>query len=125
MDLNTGIFDGHKGSVPTSQSLKAFNCLAAPEDRVAAADIAIIAQQAKIPDALKMDINDPWYSGCKAIWRKTSGNTRVTVFEGGHDMLFEAALAWLEQQRKGKPAVWQVPALSGDNLQEQPIEVGK
>ena len=57
--------------------------------------------------------------------RKTSGNTRVTVFEGGHAILFEAALAWLEQQRKGKPAVWDVPAVSGATLQAQPIEAGK
>ena len=98
---------------------------AAPKDRLAAADIAFITKESKIPDALKMEINDPFYSRCKALLRKTSGNTRVTVFEGGHDILVEAALAWLEQQRKGKPAVWEVPALSGVNLQEQPTEVGK
>jgi len=125
VDLNTGIFDGHKGSVPTSQSLEAFNCLASPGDRLSAADIAFITKQAKIPDALKKEINDPLYSRCKALLRKTSGNTRVTVFEGGHDMLFEAAFAWLEQQRKGKPAVWDVPALSGVDLKGQLIEVGK
>jgi hypothetical protein len=59
MDLNTGIFDGHKGSVPTSHTLEAFNCLAAPEDRLAAADIDYITQRSKIPNAFKKEINDP------------------------------------------------------------------
>lgn len=125
MDLNTGIHDGHTGSVPTSQTLEAYNSLAAPEDRIAEADIASITEQAKIPDSLKKEINDPLYARGKALMRKKSGNTRVTVFEGGHAILFEAALAWLEQQRKGKPAVWEVPSISGVNLQSQPIEAGK
>jgi acetyl esterase/lipase len=125
IDLNTGIFDGHRGSVPTSHSLDAFNILAAPGDRVATADIAFITKQAKIPEALRLEINDPWYSQAKALWRKTSGNTRVTVFEGGHDILFDAGLSWLEQQRKGKPAVWHVPVMPGVNRQDQPVEVGK
>ena len=125
VDLNTGIFDGHKGSVPTSQTLEAFNCLAAPEDRIAVADVAYITEQAKIADSLKMAINDPLYSRGKPLMRKISGNTRVTVFEGGHVILFEAALAWLEQQRKGKPAVWDVPAVPSAALQALPIEAGK
>ncbi len=125
MDLNTGIFDGHKGSVPTSQSLEAFNCLAAPGDRIAAADVTSITDEAKIPDSLKTEINDPLYSRGKALMRRTSGNTRVTVMEAGHVILFEAALAWLEQQRKGMPAVWDIPALATAALQTHPIEAGK
>lgn len=81
--------------------------------------------QAKIPDPLKMEINDPLYSRGKALLRRTSGNARVTVMDGGHIILFEAALAWLEQQRKGKPAVWDIPVVSSAALQARPIEAGK
>ena len=34
-------------------------------------------------------------------------NVRVTIFEGGHHILSPYGFAWLMQQRKGKPAVWQ------------------
>jgi hypothetical protein len=30
----------------------------------------------------------------------------VTIFEGGHEIVHQAALNWLAMQRKGQPAVW-------------------
>jgi hypothetical protein len=37
-----------------------------------------------------------------------SGNTRVTIFEGGHEIVHQAALNWLAKQRRGQPPVWEV-----------------
>ena len=37
------------------------------------------------------------------IFRRASGNTRVTIFEGGHEIVHQAALNWLAKQRKGQP----------------------
>jgi hypothetical protein len=38
------------------------------------------------------------------LFRRSSGNVRVTVFEGGHDSEPSASLEWLTRQRKGQPA---------------------
>jgi hypothetical protein len=40
------------------------------------------------------------------LLRRTSGLTRLTVFNGGHDIVHEAGLTWLEAQRRGVPAAW-------------------
>jgi hypothetical protein len=32
----------------------------------------------------------------------------VTVFEGGHEIVHQAALNWLAKQRKGRQPVWEV-----------------
>ncbi|MEY5026193.1 MAG: hypothetical protein RLZZ244_1721 [Verrucomicrobiota bacterium] len=112
MDLNTGIWDGHKGSVPVSHSLKAFNTLAAPEKRIPDEDLRSMTTLAQVPEALRFDGGDPLYSKRPVLLRRISGQTRVTVFEGGHESVLGAGLAWLELQRKGQPAVWNVPAPS-------------
>ena len=45
------------------------------------------------PDDLE---TDPTYG--RAIYlRRAAGAARVTIFEGGHEILPDAALAWLEQ----------------------------
>ena len=40
--------------------------------------------------------------------RSTSGSARLTVFNGGHDIVHEAGLTWLEAQRRAAPAAWDV-----------------
>ena len=108
IDVATGIEDGHKGSVPVGHTLRAFNVLAKEGDRVSNADITAIEAKPQMPAALLQAIEDPSYGRRKPLYRKVSGNARVTLFEGGHEILTEAGLAWLEQQRKGKPAVWKI-----------------
>lgn len=53
LDINAGIHDGHTGSVPISHSLKAFNAIAAPEDRVDDGDIQYMVAKRAIPEDLK------------------------------------------------------------------------
>ena len=104
LDINTGIHDGHTGSVPVSQSLHAFNVLAAPDKQVSPADIDFMVREQKIPTALAAETqNDPERQKA-TLFRRSSGNARVTVFEGGHDSEPSAALEWLARQRKGQPA---------------------
>jgi pimeloyl-ACP methyl ester carboxylesterase len=104
LDINTGIHDGHTGSVPVSQSLHAFNVLAAPDKQVSVADIDFMVREQKIPAALAAETqNDPERQKA-TLFRRSSGNARVTVFEGGHDSEPSAALEWLSRQRKGQPA---------------------
>lgn len=108
MDLNTGILDGHKGSVPIDHSLNAFNALANPADRIAEADIESMTRTATVPAALQFSGNDPLYSDRAVLFRKVSAQTRITVFQGGHESVLGAGLAWLEKQVQGTPAVWKI-----------------
>jgi len=47
-----------------------------------------------------------WYYQTKAagekqpLFRRTSGKVRITIFDGKHELISQAALAWLEKQRK-------------------------
>ncbi len=111
LDINAGIVDGHRGSVPIRHTLNAYNLLAAPADRVAEADIEYMTAKAEVPAALRDPVlNDSLYGQMPPLFRKISGDVRVTIFDGGHSVVYPAGLAWLEQQRKGKPAVWQIEA---------------
>jgi len=100
LDINAGIHDGHTGSVPISHTLRAFNLLAAPQDRISEDDIRYFVEQDAVPPHLRMDIQDPSYGAHKPLFRRTSRRVRVTIFDGGHDELYEAGLSWLEQQAK-------------------------
>jgi acetyl esterase/lipase len=106
LDINTGIHDGHTGSVPVSHSLRAFNVLAAPDQQVTDEDVAFMVREQKIPAALAAETQlDPEREKA-TLFRRSSGNVRVTVFEGGHESESGAAVLWLSRQRKGQPADW-------------------
>ena len=99
--------------MPVSHSLLAFNVLAAPDKQVPVADIDFMVREQKIPAALANETqNDPERQKA-TLFRRASGNARVTVFEGGHDSEPTAALEWLSRQRKGQPADWSLSQKSG------------
>ena len=108
LDINTGIHDGHTGSVPVSQSLRAFNVVAVanglPERQLAEADIETITRDQKIPASLTAEKQDDPERHKAVLFRRIAGSVRVTVFEGGHDSEPTAALEWLSRQHKGQPA---------------------
>lgn len=107
LDINSGIHDGHTGSVPVSHGLRAFNAVAPPADRVPEETIAAVVRDRAVPTALRFPGADPLYRTRPVLLRKTAGNTRITVFDGGHEILHEAGLTWLEGQIRGKPPVWE------------------
>ena len=100
LDINAGINDGHGGSVPISHSLRAFNCVAARKDRIPEKLIKHLTDKAQVPPELKADIKDPSYGKKVPLFRRTSGKARVTIFRGGHELVGDAAMAWLEKQKK-------------------------
>lgn len=120
LDINTGIHDGHTGSVPVSHSLRAFNVLAAPDKQVSTEDIDFMVREQKIPASLAAETQIDPERQKATLFRRASGNARVTVFEGGHDSEPTAALEWLSRQRKGQPADWslgQKPDKAGPALE--------
>jgi len=95
LDINAGILDGHTGSVPISHTLRAFNAVAAPDDQIDDAEIAHFVERAAVPPSLRGEWLDPLYGEKRVLFRRASGNARVTVFDGGHEIIYEAALSWL------------------------------
>jgi pimeloyl-ACP methyl ester carboxylesterase len=110
LDLNHGIHDGRTGSVPFRHSLLAFNQVATkplPSDEIAA-----YYETQRRPATWAAPTPDPLYTDGPAakpvLFRQIAGNTRVTLFDGGHEILYVPALNWLALQRKGQPAVWKI-----------------
>jgi dienelactone hydrolase len=104
IDINHGIRDGRNNNdpVPISQSLRAFNLLATPQDQLTEDVIAYFTRESQVPPNLRSDTSDPSYGGLKILFRRQSGNVRLTVFDGAHDKNTEAAFRWLNQQRRSR-----------------------
>ena len=101
LDINAGIMDGHSGgSVPISHSLKAFNIVASEKDRISEEDIEYFVTKAQVPPHLKKPVEDPTYGGQRPLFRRISGKARITIFDGGHSIIPNAALTWLSKQKK-------------------------
>ena len=116
----TGIHDGWTGSVPVGHAIRAFNALCRPADVVSEDDIRFIETEQKMPESIKSEsVVDPFYPAKMHIhFRRTSGNVRLTLFEGGHSMNFPAGLDFLSRQRKGQPADWKLPAKGKGKAEE-------
>ena len=101
VDINHGIRDGHGSDpVPVSQSLTAFNALAAPQDRLTDDEIAYFTNEAKVPPHLRGEGAGDSTGPVKVLSRRQSGNARITIFDGAHDKNTEAAFQWLNIQHK-------------------------
>lgn len=108
LDIAHGIHDGRRGSVPFRHALHAFNAVVPEADRLPEADIQAYYAKQKRPAGWPAAAADASYGPSEVLFRRTSGNTRVTIFEGGHEIVHQAALNWLAKQRDGQPAVWDV-----------------
>jgi acetyl esterase/lipase len=125
LDINAGITDGHTGSVPVSHSLRAFNAIAALENQILEVEIASIIAQPKIPEGMRQTIEDPLYRSNPILYRRVSGNVRVTLFQGGHQIIHDAALTWLSYQRRGTPANWGLLSSGTQSAAKDAVEAGK
>ena len=102
LHINAGIYDGHKGSVPISHSLLAFNEVAAVKDQLSDEDIAFFVEKKKVPPTLQANLSDPTYGKKRPLFRRQSGNATVTIFDGGHELVAAAAIAWIQQVHNEK-----------------------
>ena len=59
-----------------------------------------LVQTAKVPSSHAFSGKDPSYEKKKPLFRRMSAKARVTLFDGGHELVSGAALAWLSKQRK-------------------------
>lgn len=97
--IATGIRDQF---VPPAHSLRAFNNLVDEPDRFTEAEIAEIVDQKKIPAGMDGDYSDKQYTaaGKKLLLEKTSNNVTLKIFDGTHDVIYNAGLLWLSKQNR-------------------------
>jgi dipeptidyl aminopeptidase/acylaminoacyl peptidase len=103
ISIHTGIHDGHKGSVPVSHSLRAFNELAKanghPDQMLSEKDIREITSDQKIPEHLQKERPaQPSAGKFPVLFHRTAGPAAITIFEGGHATDFPTAIDWLANQ---------------------------
>ncbi len=103
LDLAAGVHDGHRGSVPIWHTLAAFNVVAQARGDVPITD-AEITQISRPNGRLEAprpgdELFDPVFRR-NIYLRRSAGPCRVTIFEGGHEGLAEAAVDWLARHAK-------------------------
>lgn len=99
LSINAGIHDGYTGSVPISHTLLAFNAVAHPGDRLTPDEIRYFVEEQAVPPHLRSEITDPTYGTRQPLFRRTSGKAVVTIFEGGHESVDSAVIAWFRRLR--------------------------
>lgn len=133
LDINHGINDGRDGSVPFTHSLHAWNAAVAEGSRLDDESIESF-YETRIPPfgnqnetTTADDISDPesLYGKRAPLFRRTLGNARVTIFDGGHEIIHDAALNWLAAQRKGRPANWYPPVIASLESADAKTRPGK
>ena len=135
LDIHAGIHDGRKGgSVPFSHSLMAYDAVVPPSNRLGPAFIAQFYRTQRPPNDNNDDDSQPAKEEQDNAlqtrdihFRRTCENTRVTIFEGGHEILHLPALNWLALQRRGQAAVWDIPPSAVDwfHVDAQQTQSGK
>ncbi|MBD3358745.1 MAG: prolyl oligopeptidase family serine peptidase [Chitinivibrionales bacterium] len=97
--IATGIQDNF---VCPSHSLRAFNDLAAPADRISKENIEYIDKRHRLPPQFSGTFVDSLYAdaGIELLWEKTSANVTLKIYEGKHDVIYNAGLLWLSGRRR-------------------------
>lgn len=100
LDIAAGVHDGHKGSVPVRHSLDAFNVIA-KANRVAVITEEEISQislpEGRLQNPLPSDLITDDALGREIYLRRHAAQSRVTIFEGGHEGIAAAAIDWFEK----------------------------
>lgn len=107
LDIAAGIHDGHTGSVPIRHSLEAFNEIAkaAGAETVSEAEMQQLSTpRGRLAEPRESDqVTDPSF-GRSLYLRRQAGPARVTIFEGGHEAIDRATVAWLARHVKAVAA---------------------
>ncbi len=96
LDINTGVRDGHTGSVPVSQSMEAYNVLlkANHQPEIPLDEIKKWTEAGAEEQVYTAAIDDPSYPR-KVLFRSQVHQSRLTIFEGAHEDLPVAGVAFL------------------------------
>ncbi len=100
LEISAGIHDGHSGSVPISHSLLAFNQIAKAVggQQISKQEIHELSKEnGRLTNPLAGDEVFDTTFGRNIYLRRTAANTRVSIFEGGHEGIASATMAWFER----------------------------
>jgi hypothetical protein len=93
-------------TVPLGHALAAFNDLAAPEDRFTDEERQALDRQRRIPSTLSgfAGASSPLFkeTGTPVRLERRSRTATLVLFEGGHDMFYNASFRWLAGQRRAE-----------------------
>jgi acetyl esterase/lipase len=97
--IATGVDDRF---VPPGHSIEAFNDLADVKDRFSQSDISYINNNYRLPEHLAGKYSERLYSdaGVELLLQRMSDRTVLNIFDGGHDIIYNAGLYWLSRQKK-------------------------
>jgi pimeloyl-ACP methyl ester carboxylesterase len=98
IDINAGITDGYHGTVAVAHSLEFYNLLASNDAKISKDDYERLVGGDK--DIFKLKIMDSSFQNRAVLYRKESNGIRLTVFDGDHEMIPNAAIEWLSKQRR-------------------------
>ncbi|MBA2115347.1 alpha/beta hydrolase family protein [Bremerella alba] len=102
LDIAAGVHDGQTGSVPFQHSVRLYNEIAKSQNAEVVSNLEMqqLWDQAKLSNPQPLDTaKDSTYGRDIKLRRKTD-NARLTIFDGGHEGLAEAACAWLDNHRR-------------------------
>ena len=99
LDIAAGI---HDSSVPITHSLQAYNRIALKQGTspISDSEIEQLLIHEKLDAPQESDRTaDPSYD-CAILLRRSAGDARITIFDGGHVALPQACCAWLAKQQR-------------------------
>jgi poly(3-hydroxybutyrate) depolymerase len=100
LDISAGVHDGHKGSVPIWHSLVAYNVVARANAAPVITDDEIAQLSGPNRRLVSPQDSDRVVDsnfGRTIYLRRQAGLSRITIFEGGHEGITKATIAWLEK----------------------------
>ena len=93
--------------VPPSHSLEAFNDLADSVDQISKKDMEFIDKNHKLPNHLMGEYSDSLFTdaGIDLLFERKSASVVLKIYDGNHDVIYNAGLYWLSKQRR-KDSIW-------------------
>ena len=104
LDIAAGIHDGHQGSVPIRHSIDAFNAIArsGQHPTVSEEEIRQLSQpNGRLTNPQPSDLAEDPAFGRDIYLRRRAAQSRITIFEGGHEGIDAAAIDWLARHSRG------------------------
>lgn len=102
-----GVEDGHSGSVPIRHSLTAFNAVAKARGNpeITEKEMTELSQLKRLIAPQDSDSEEDTILGKSIVLRRRTGDSMITIFDGGHESHPDAAMQWLStKQRTAAPA---------------------
>ncbi|MEW4564477.1 prolyl oligopeptidase family serine peptidase [Bremerella sp. JC770] len=102
LDIAAGVRDGQSGSVPFQHSVRLYNKIAQSHNDplVSEAEMRQLWENGELAKPQAQDTAVDATYGREIKLRRKTDNARLTIFEGGHEGLAEAACAWLEDKHR-------------------------